>query len=202
VAGIQGRHAEAQHSFQLGLAIDRQLDNAKGICTSLQNLGTIAWIAGKHRQAESYLQEAVVLSQEIGLRKVLTGCLNTLGNVAADQHNYDEARERFHQALATAAESNDIPFMLEILVGIARLLGMHEGEPEQARELAMLVLENPASDHNTRSTAEELLGELDKLLPEPKRSRASSREPRLPLDAAVAGILSDNAMLASQRDAW
>jgi predicted ATPase len=191
VAGVQGRHAEAQHSFQLGLSIDREIGNAKGVCISLQNLGHIEWLTGNYRQAEVHLREAVALSRELGQRKVLAACLNALGNVAAAQQDHAGAREAYHQALATAADGHDTPFVLEILVGIARVLGTHEGRPEAARPLLGLVLENPASDHDTRRSAGELLAELEELLPGPPIE--PDGEPQLPLDAAVAAILSEGA---------
>jgi predicted ATPase/Tfp pilus assembly protein PilF len=190
-AGIQGRLNEASESFQQALSINRKIGNPQGIAGSLQNLGHATWQAGRYGEAEIYLQEAVVLAREIGLRKVLAGCLNTLGNVAYACGDFAASRGHYHQALATAAESNDTPAMLEILLGIARLLGLHEGRPEAAARLLTLVLENPASDHDTRTSAEKLRQEFEALLSGAEHE--GTREPPLPLDAAVAGILGDGA---------
>jgi hypothetical protein len=128
---------------------------------------------------------------------MLAFCLNALGNVATAQHDYAAARDHYLQALATSADNNETPLVLEILVGIARLLGMHEGWPEKARELATLVLENPASDQATRDSAEKLLTELELLLP----GAQSDRKPQLPLDAAVASILHGETIFTPEQSA-
>jgi hypothetical protein len=116
----------------------------------------------------------------------------------ARHQDYARAREYYHQALATAARSNDTPFILEILVGIARLLSLHAGHAKQARRLVTLVLENPASDHDTRSKATTLLTELERLLPGTAFELES--EPPLPLDAAVASILNEGTTPLAGRD--
>jgi predicted ATPase/Tfp pilus assembly protein PilF len=192
VAGVQEHHAAAQQRFQAALMIYREIGDSQGVAGSLQNLGHLAWQADNPEQAETYLREAVALSRGLGLHKVTAACLNTLGNVAYARKDFGAARDHYHRALATAAENNDTPFVLEVLVGIARLMGMHEGQAKRAYRLVALVLESPASDHDTRTSAEKLKEDLETLLPAPMRGTGA--EPPLPLDAAVAGILAEGGL--------
>jgi predicted ATPase/Tfp pilus assembly protein PilF len=198
VAAVQNRTDEAERSFSIGLSIDRELGNDRGVATSLQNLGTIATIRGDLDRAETFLHEAVALSRDLGLLKLLAACQNAVGNIAAQRGDHRRAGEHLHRALSTASQIADTPLTLEILVGIARSLALHDERPEEAMRLISLVLQHPAADSDTRYQAESLQDELESsgIRIEPANRGAA---PRLPLDAEVAALLAERGRVIPAR---
>lgn len=156
VAYAARAYAEADALLQESLEIDRATNNQLGIANALQNLGAIAYRAGDHRKAEAYLREGVALSADRGFRRAQAYCLNELGNVQRAQGRLPEAELLYRQALTIAADLDQVPMMLETLLGFAQL-ATDRGAPGDALDLLTVVCEHPAASDDTRARARELL---------------------------------------------
>jgi predicted ATPase/Tfp pilus assembly protein PilF len=171
VAFEEEAYDEANALLLESVEIDREMDSPQAVANSLQNLGCVAVRAGDHARAESYLHQGSAISRRMGFRAILAACLSELGNLYQAQGRADDATEHYRQALAIAAEIQQMPSVLEILLGFARL-AHDRGEDGRAATLLSVVLAHPASARHTRKEAERLAGVLAHPLPSPEGESA------------------------------
>jgi predicted ATPase len=161
IAAHEGEFPKADKYFREALKVARELNKLRGVANSLQNLGYACYLTGRYTEAEEYLAEATSISRAIGNPALLAFCLNARANIASARNEIDRAWQMYRQALKTASEVNEPPLMLEILIGVARLIERRDSQPERAAEILAMVLQHPASDQSARDSATTLLGELE-----------------------------------------
>jgi predicted ATPase/DNA-binding CsgD family transcriptional regulator/TolA-binding protein len=99
LARRQGDYDPAIASYQDGLAIYRQLNDASGIATALNNLGVVVQDQGDYDRARQLLNEAHKYFESIGDRSRSAAALNNLGLVARRQGDLDGATQLYEQSL-------------------------------------------------------------------------------------------------------
>jgi predicted ATPase/DNA-binding SARP family transcriptional activator len=159
MAGELGEYLEARQLLEEGLAIHQEIGNHRGMAGSLNNLGYTLYLLGEYEKAQPLLREALTIRRELGYRRGIAISLNYLGQVADALDKVEEAKTYFYEALKIAMNIQDIPLVLDILVGLARVL-VKEGKLEQAGALLYFPLYHPATGQTIRVRAHHLSAEL------------------------------------------
>jgi predicted ATPase/class 3 adenylate cyclase/Tfp pilus assembly protein PilF len=118
LAQNQGAYVVAQSLFEESLAIWRELGDQRGIATSLNHLGWVAWHLGEPAAARSLSEEGLAIWRELGDRRGSATSLTNLGYVAHHQGDYTAAHALHQEALDLRRALGDprgIAFSLENL---------------------------------------------------------------------------------------
>jgi predicted ATPase/DNA-binding SARP family transcriptional activator len=169
VARLTGDYDRAQDYHDKSLRLAEEIGEPRGIATSLHNLGRLAYDRGNYAEARRLHLESIERYRELGNPHGLASALCRLGYTACRLANADQARDYFKEAFAIAHPMNARPQVMDILVGVASMRiadGLSSPQEMVAAELLTLVLEHPASEAETRCTAQTLLDRLD-LVPLP-----------------------------------
>jgi ATP/maltotriose-dependent transcriptional regulator MalT len=158
VARATGDYALARQYYRASYGIRETFDDSEGMAVALNHLGQVALLEKNYLEAQQLYQQGLTIYQEINDRGGLAISLNGLGMAACAQGDYQVAQQQFHQALHIATEIQFFPVVLSILTGVAELM-LQTGQPEQGKELLSLVLYHSASDHETKTRAQNLLAQ-------------------------------------------
>jgi tetratricopeptide (TPR) repeat protein len=188
VALAQARYADTKPLEAEALAIFRETGYPMGEAVALNNLGTAHYLLGEYAEAKPLLQECLTLCRELGHRYIAAYTLANLGVTAGGLGDFPAAWQYTREALQMAAGVKSISATLLALVGAARLLAK-QGAPERAAEVAALVGQHPAANHETKGRAAELLTELAAALPAPALVAAEERGRARALDAVAGEVL-------------
>lgn len=94
-----GQLDQALDNYHLAIELRRELDDARGLATSLRNLAAILAIRGETDQAAERLGEARVLLEELRDRHGLAALDNDLGLLAEERGDHASALEHYRAAL-------------------------------------------------------------------------------------------------------
>jgi tetratricopeptide (TPR) repeat protein len=170
-----GRYQEAQTFLQESLTLCVQLGDRWGIGTAYRYLGLAALAQNNIPEAQSLIRQSLELFTELGTRWDIVRSLVYLGEATTAAGDPFEARRIFLQALQMALEVQAIPLALDALVGLA-YLATQAGQAEQAVELSICVLCHPASTHEAKDRAEQLIAEQETQLT-PEQIEAAKAQP-------------------------
>jgi predicted ATPase/DNA-binding CsgD family transcriptional regulator len=159
VLQMLGKPGEAEPLYQESLEIAIKIGERRLQALSLRGLGRIAFHRGWYADAQRFFLESLSLNQQSDFPLEITISLSDLSLVAVALGNTLEARQLFLDALRIGLEIQLAPVLLETIVGIAGLFSA-EGIPARAIPLLELVLDHPASHHNTKVQAQQLLDDL------------------------------------------
>ncbi|MEZ4670054.1 MAG: tetratricopeptide repeat protein [Anaerolineae bacterium] len=185
LSGIQGDLGAAGDYFRQALDMSRIIGDRRGMAQALNNLGFVAQLQGEYDAAATYLEESLSLAQAIGNRQGSAEILVNLGHVATAQNDARRATELFYQALSIAREIKVAPLMLESLYGLARI----EESPSRALAWLTLVLNHPATTHETRDMATKLSEQINADSSPEVIETATTLGSALNLDALVDDLL-------------
>jgi tetratricopeptide (TPR) repeat protein len=153
IAGLNGLYAEAWQLYQESLSLFKAIGFRWGIAYTLIRLGDAVFHTGAYAEALRPLEEALSICREIGHRWGIAFALTKLGDVAYAMGHTNHAGGYFYHALRISHEMKLLPTTLDALVGVAMFLHADD-QSDRAAELLGLVLNNPASDAETRNRAE------------------------------------------------
>jgi DNA-binding CsgD family transcriptional regulator len=131
---------------------------------ALRELGTVAYRRAEFDRAKEYLQSSLAIAQETGWQEGILSNLNQLGLLALATDDSTAAATYHFDALRQAVDSQEVPVILDLLIGIARLL-IHSGNKFVAVELIAFCLHHPALHADTHQHIEGLLHEAHEQLP-------------------------------------
>jgi tetratricopeptide (TPR) repeat protein len=115
---------------------------------------------GEYAAAGVHLRASAEAFREIGARWDLARVLKDLGRTTYELGDHASAKGYFLEALDLATEAGTVTIALEALADLA-LLQLEGGQPNEALELVLQVLQHPASSQEARDSAEELLIRLE-----------------------------------------
>lgn len=187
VAYLGGKNQQALASLQESLAIFTLIGDGRGRAYALNNIGHVARALRQLDKAAQVYQESNQLFREIGDPFGMAFTANDLGNVLNDQSHYDQAQQQFLEALR-AMGTKHAPTALDALAGLAVAWGQLN-RPEQAAELAALVLSHPDSTEPARSRAQAALAQAQDKLPLAQLATVRQRGESSGLEAAVTALL-------------
>ena len=163
----------------------------------LDNLGRLAYDKEAYKQAEARFLESLKLYEEMGHRHGQATALCQLGITALSlsKESYGEAENRLYRALSISTEIGAIPLILETLRGYALLWTIRETSHishEKTLELLSLILNHPASEHETKDNARWLWDKLSAERPVELLTSALNRGSRNDVETIAKEIMLQN----------
>lgn len=186
-----GRFEEAHQLIEESLSLARAHGEVNERASTLNNLGYACYVMGDYAQAEALIEESLAtwraMDQWIGVAVAQTN----MAFISIASRKWASAQQMLIDVLQTAQDMHMVPMGLDVLSGFAMLF-VAEGNTEQAAGLLALILDHPASWHETRARALSLQDAIRRELPAPLFAAASERgRTRLYKDVAAELLLSD-----------
>jgi tetratricopeptide (TPR) repeat protein len=119
----QAEAETARRYAEESLALQRQLDNPRGVAEALEQLGHIVNLQGHFEQANALFEECLTLSRSVGDRARMASVLNALGYMAWFYQEPERAAALCEESLGLHREMGNlwgIAYSLEFL-GLARV---------------------------------------------------------------------------------
>lgn len=182
VAYALGDHERALSYFRQSADLFSEIHQPWGKAFALMHMGRAYSRRGELETAKRHLDTSLSVTEQIGGRSLMAIVLRQQGAVDLAQGDLSAARTKLLRALEIATELRTTPLVLDILVGFAALEA-DRGNTERAVQLASLAAQQPASEYETRSHAEQLLATLDQ-----GTSPSRSYQTPLTLESAIAEI--------------
>jgi tetratricopeptide (TPR) repeat protein len=190
--GVVARCADetpyARELIQEGLAIQRQLNDLKGIANSLSALSSVAYYAGDQTEAKGLCLEVKAILEELGNEEELTVIISNVGHVCLELGEYDAALQYLQETLRRSIAQRQTRFTLNILHGLAEL-SRKLGRDIQAYELALYISRDPLAYGDLVTDVQQLLHELGTKLPRETVAAAQARTVAWTMDDAAAEAL-------------
>ena len=157
---LLGNYTEAKMLIQEAIRIAEKYESTTGLSDARNNLGLVELAVNACQDARQTFTENLAYSTRSSYLKGTVLALIGAGDAAKELGEYQESRRYLSQALMTALDSNQIPYVLSALTVTAILL-VQTGNRERAAEIALLVLEHRAATHETKSRASQLVSQLE-----------------------------------------
>ncbi|MCA8959456.1 MAG: CHAT domain-containing protein [Planctomycetes bacterium] len=160
-----GSSEQAVEYFRESVELARTMQDPRGECLQLGNLGETLHDLGRHAEAAETLEQAVRSSRRLGQGDVLAANLGHLGRHALDQRRFASARRCFEEALDTHTSTWGGYPAAYCWLDLGRCC-LEIGDPERARDALARALAIARAAEN-----EYLLGEATGLLGREARQR-------------------------------
>jgi tetratricopeptide (TPR) repeat protein len=102
-----GKYAEALSAYNASLLLRRELNEQKGIASSLNNIGTIYEHQGNYPEALKFYFSSLKIKETLGDKKSIANTYNNIGNVYNAQKNYTLSIKNHITALKLRQEVGD-----------------------------------------------------------------------------------------------
>ena len=179
-----GRYDEARAALEESILLNTAIGDRWILGFAYRGLGRIAQAQGDHTQAVAMFRKCLAMFAEVGTRQDETRILSEMCHSLFALGDDAEAERGWHEALRLTAETQSTFAALDALSGIAALRA-RQGHIEQAFELALFVLNHPASVRDTQDRAARLRARLEAQLTPGQMEAARARVQAKTFDAAV-----------------
>lgn len=145
-----GQLEEAMRHLGTGHALFDAAGDARGVASSLDDVGKVHWMRGAYEPAERFMKRALQIRRDLAsvapaeMQRSIALSLNNLGLVYQDSGRFDEAQHAFQEALQIRREIGDLPGMAQTLNNIATI-HQDNGDHARASELWKEALEYATS---------------------------------------------------------
>jgi tetratricopeptide (TPR) repeat protein len=174
---LLGEYREAEKLLQESLVLSRENGYHVAMSLALVGLGKIAYVEGRFKEAQPFFSESARLFQEMGDTHRQSRTLYHQGLNSMALGDAVGAQNDFCTALNLAYKGGFTPSTLNALTGLAALASQQKASQETF-ELALYVVQHPASTNETRNLAARLQMELEAKLP-PEQVEAAAQNIRL-----------------------
>jgi tetratricopeptide (TPR) repeat protein len=183
-----GRYDEARAALEESAALNRSIGFGWGLGAAYRGLGIVDQARGEHQQAVVMFRKGLDIFTELGGSWWVARVLAEMGRSMLALGNEAEAGRVWREALRMAIDTRGTPVALEALAGFASLQAK-QGDRQQALELLLLVLNQPASFQETKERAAQLRAELEAQLTSQQIEAAQARAKATTFEAAVEEIV-------------
>ena len=157
------RIAEIEGILREGARITRESGDRFCYGLILEQLALAAHARGDFISAEILFEASANLFEEMEDAWYLSHVLTSWGDLKLSLGELSSAAEHFRQAIRTSLEAQTLPVALNALLGLARVYAQ-EDDAEYALEIAIRVLEHPASSQDARTNAKLIQHNMETLL--------------------------------------
>lgn len=164
VATARGDYAEARQHYEASYAMREEFNDPEGMGTGLTHLAKIAALQGAPDEAERLYRTSLAIARGIGDQITTANALNGLGMMACATGDYVAAGRHLAEGLSLMAEARLMRLLLTFLASAGDWL-LQTGRPAEAAATLALAQTHPASDHETRARARQLLATIAGVLP-------------------------------------
>ena len=129
-----GRLDKAKEHLQAALVLFEASADERGIASTIDDLGKLAWLRGDYDEALEQTQRALTMRRALGDRRSIALSLNNLGLVYQDSGHFKLALDAFEQALRIRREIGDL---IGVSISLNNLGTVAQDEKDDARALAL-----------------------------------------------------------------
>jgi predicted ATPase/transcriptional regulator with XRE-family HTH domain len=140
--------------------IIRESNDRFGYGLILEQLALAAQAKGDFTSSEKLFKASVDLFQEIGDTWCLSRALTSWGEFRQSLNEMVQAAEHFRRAIKLSLDAHIYPVALNALIGLGKIYTL-EGKVEFALEIAIRVMDHPASTQDARDNAKLLYRDLE-----------------------------------------
>ncbi len=169
-----GAFAAAREEYELGLEVDKELDDPRGQAVSLGQLGTLALLEGDLVDAVKRYREALELVRRLGEPAAEAVALHQLGIAFARAKQWEQAEHHFRESARLEEQRRNVGGAVTTWNALASL-SKEMGKPEAAETWYRKAIEGSRQVGQTRSTGF-ALSNLAKLLRKQPRRLAEARQ--------------------------
>lgn len=172
-----GNYEAARAALEESIAINHSVGDRTGLANAYRALGLVAQAQGEHVQALDSLRQSLHMFTDLGARWDVARLLSELGRSAFALGDDSEAERLWCDSLQLALETHGMLTALDVIVELAGLR-VKRGDYPRALQLLLMCIDHPATVHETRVRAGELIAVLkEKITPEEFEAvQASSKE--------------------------
>lgn len=102
-----GQYDSAKTCIEIALPIFKSINDLKGICLSLKDLGSVAVETGQHQDALNYYTRGLDLARDNGFNQLESSFINNLGLIYLHLEHFDKAQEHFERCAALRKKGYD-----------------------------------------------------------------------------------------------
>jgi tetratricopeptide (TPR) repeat protein len=164
IALQQGNLEQAEERFHQGLVLRQQLGQHWREAESLFRLGEIAHQRRQYLEAKGYAQECLAIFRDLGDLARLSRALSFYAEVCTALGELRSAKESLTRAIQVAGEIGSESLRLSALLGLATLL-IIENNSDRSVEILAYLLNNPSLPYAERQKSEQLMADLQAILP-------------------------------------
>ncbi len=157
-------YATARQQYQASYALREEFNDPEGMATSLTHLAKIAAHETHWAEAEHLFRRSLAFSRAIGDQAAVVNILNGLGNLTCAIGNYATAGNYFAEGLRLALATHYARLIVVYLTSIGEWL-TQTAQPALAATVYACAATAPASDHDTRTQAQQRLDTAAAALP-------------------------------------
>ena len=157
------RTAEMEGIMWEGARITRESGDRFCYGLILEQLALAAHARGDFISAEKLFEASANLFGEMEDAWYLSRVLTSWGDLKLSLGELSSAAERFRQAIRTSLEAQTLPVALNALLGLARVYAL-EGKVDSALEIAIRIIDHPASPQDARINAKLIQGNMESRL--------------------------------------
>lgn len=153
-----GRLRDAEEHLQAALSLFVQVRDARGMASTTDDLGKVAWLRGDSEMALKMTERALASRRALGEERSVAVSLNNLGLILRDRGELMRATEAFEQTLLLRRELGD-------LVGVAMALNnlgsvaQDQGDDPRALEMYLEAL-GVAKEAGDKARQADILGHV------------------------------------------
>jgi tetratricopeptide (TPR) repeat protein len=136
ILAIEGRLSDAKPRLEESLALERQLDNPRGIAFSLYEQGEIALLEANFAEARRLHEEALAIRTQIDEPIAIAGSRAALAVLALEENRPQDAEAHARAATAGFASLKDTAREAEARALLARVLLAENRVDDARREMA------------------------------------------------------------------
>ena len=129
-----GRLRDAEEHLQAALALFTQVTDARGIASTTDDLGKVAWLRGDSELALKMTERALASRRALGDQRSVAVSLNNLGLILQDRGELMRATEAFEQTLHLRRELGDL---VGVAVSLNNLGSVAQDQGDDPRALEM-----------------------------------------------------------------
>lgn len=122
VAFARQDYDEMRRLSHIILEIREEMGDVRGLAMCLEQLGRTAVAQQNLADAAALYQRSLTLYHDIGNQRGMASTLAGLGHIALQQQAYEQARDRFSDALQRAIPLKDVPELPTLVSGLALAL--------------------------------------------------------------------------------
>jgi LuxR family maltose regulon positive regulatory protein len=200
VARRQGDYAGAQLLAHECLAVAQDTGYSAAIWWSHFAIADLALAQRDYAGAQVHYQAGLVVCQQLDDRGGSVSAYCGLGRASCDAGSYEQARGYLGEALQLAKTFGERSAVFEVLSGIAWLLAS-TGRAEFALQLAAYVLQQPASNPDTKTRATHVREKAENALSPEQVAAALAQGERLDFDITLGRLLTELRSLRQEHSA-
>ncbi len=161
----QGKDQEAAGLFQQSHdLLTKEGSNPTSEAWHFYHLGALSGFAKRWKEAENFFLKSLGFFEETGDVLGMSATCIHLGDIACRLEAYPETKKYFKRAARMATEAKLKPQLIDLAVGISRLLKA-EGEEGQALSFITLALTQPICHRQTKDQADTFARDLRSRFP-------------------------------------